>query len=144
MKTKTLALFTITLAALAFGQAPTYTALEAAFAHRSDFPVKRTNDPNGIRTRVTAVKGRCPGPLDDRVAKAGQYRIEFAARKANWQRCFAPALRGHHPCARLTDSASSGQAQARYSLSIKLDNQLGRTSSSAAMLRQNFRGVLHE
>src|SRR6478736_6513779 len=30
-------------------------------------------DPNGIRTRVTAVKGRCPGPLDDRV-KAGQYR----------------------------------------------------------------------
>src|SRR5436305_7185453 len=27
-------------------------------------------DPNGIRTRVTAVKGRCPGPLDDRVIKA--------------------------------------------------------------------------
>ena len=49
-------------------------------------------DPNGIRTRVTAVKGRCPGPLDDRVAKAGQYRIEFAARKANWQRCLAPTL----------------------------------------------------
>src|SRR5438034_11555660 len=43
-------------------------------------------DPNGIRTRVTAVKGRCPGPLDDRVAKAGQYRIEFATRKANWER----------------------------------------------------------
>jgi hypothetical protein len=36
------------------------------------------------------------------------------------------------------------QAQARYSLSIKIDNQLCRTSSSAAMLRQNFRGVLHE
>jgi hypothetical protein len=44
------------------------------------------SDPNGIRTRVTAVKGRCPGPLDDRVVKAGQYRIEFAARKANWRR----------------------------------------------------------
>jgi hypothetical protein len=28
------------------------------------------SDPNGIRTRVTAVKGRCPGPLDDRVVKA--------------------------------------------------------------------------
>ena len=28
------------------------------------------SDPNGIRTRVTAVKGLCPGPLDDRVAKA--------------------------------------------------------------------------
>jgi hypothetical protein len=33
-----------------------------------------TYDPNGIRTRVTAVKGRCPRPLDDRVTKAGQYR----------------------------------------------------------------------
>src|SRR4030095_2045503 len=32
------------------------------------------DDPNGIRTRVTAVKGRCPGPLDDRVTRAGQYR----------------------------------------------------------------------
>src|SRR5271169_1777121 len=28
-----------------------------------------TGDPNGIRTRVTAVKGRCPGPLDDRVVQ---------------------------------------------------------------------------
>ena len=27
-------------------------------------------DPNGIRTRVTAVKGRCPRPLDDRVKEA--------------------------------------------------------------------------
>src|SRR5438874_9291897 len=29
----------------------------------------RVNDPNGIRTRVTAVKGRCPRPLDDRVSE---------------------------------------------------------------------------
>jgi hypothetical protein len=28
------------------------------------------SDPNGIRTRVTAVKGRCPRPLDDRVTRA--------------------------------------------------------------------------
>src|SRR2546428_8224929 len=28
------------------------------------------SDPNGIRTRVTAVKGRCPGPLDDTVVKS--------------------------------------------------------------------------
>jgi hypothetical protein len=28
------------------------------------------SDPNGIRTRVTAVKGRCPGPLDDRVTQS--------------------------------------------------------------------------
>ncbi len=27
-----------------------------------------SGDPNGIRTRVFAVKGRCPRPLDDRVA----------------------------------------------------------------------------
>jgi hypothetical protein len=27
------------------------------------------SDPNGIRTRVTAVKGRCPRPLDDRVGE---------------------------------------------------------------------------
>jgi hypothetical protein len=27
------------------------------------------SDPNGIRTRVTAVKGRCPRPLDDRVSE---------------------------------------------------------------------------
>src|SRR5579883_454548 len=27
--------------------------------------------PDGIRTRVTAVKGRCPGPLDDGDAVAG-------------------------------------------------------------------------
>src|SRR5438067_12979227 len=54
--------------------------------HRSAVVRGEIGDPNGIRTRVTAVKGRCPGPLDDRVTKAGQYRIEFAARKANWER----------------------------------------------------------
>jgi hypothetical protein len=35
------------------------------------------SDPNGIRTRVTAVKGRCPRPLDDRVIRqlpVGDYR----------------------------------------------------------------------
>ena len=32
--------------------------------------MKRNGDPNGIRTRVTAVKGRCPGPLDDRVTQS--------------------------------------------------------------------------
>src|SRR5438552_7146486 len=32
------------------------------------------SDPNGIRTRVTAVKGRCPGPLDDRVGRAPNYQ----------------------------------------------------------------------
>jgi hypothetical protein len=39
--------------------------------------MKRQCDPNGIRTRVTAVKGRCPRPLDDRVIRqlpVGDYR----------------------------------------------------------------------
>ncbi len=43
-------------------------------------------DPNGIRTRVTAVKGRCPGPLDDRVIRQlpdGQYRNSILPRKVN-------------------------------------------------------------
>ena len=33
--------------------------------------MKLLRDPNGIRTRVTAVKGRCPRPLDDRVRESG-------------------------------------------------------------------------
>ena len=41
----------------------------------SEAMAESNGDPNGIRTRVTAVKGRCPRPLDDRVTKAGQYRI---------------------------------------------------------------------
>src|SRR2546430_8149060 len=32
-------------------------------------PIYEGSDPNGIRTRVTAVKGRCPRPLDDRVGE---------------------------------------------------------------------------
>ena len=39
-----------------------------------DNEMQPSGDPNGIRTRVTAVKGRCPRPLDDRVTKASQYR----------------------------------------------------------------------
>src|SRR5213594_3216185 len=44
----------------------------AATSTSSTPPITSINqcDPNGIRTRVTAVKGRCPGPLDDRVTKA--------------------------------------------------------------------------
>lgn len=32
--------------------------------------VKINNDPNGSRTRVFAVKGRCPKPLDDGVGRS--------------------------------------------------------------------------
>ena len=45
-------------------------------------PMKIGNDPNGIRTRVTAVKGRCPRPLDDRVKKPCNIGIAgFGARQ---------------------------------------------------------------
>src|SRR5688500_7837798 len=30
----------------------------------------KASDPSGIRTRVAAVKGRCPGPLDDGAKRA--------------------------------------------------------------------------
>ena len=39
------------------------------------------SDPNGIRTRVTAVKGRCPRPLDDRVVQ-GEPNMAGSGRRA--------------------------------------------------------------
>jgi hypothetical protein len=79
-------------------------------------------DPNGIRTRVTAVKGRCPGPLDDRVAKAGQYRIAILPRKAN---CRALSPTRHATNARRSSSgvvrphkrAPHGRGYSSYSCS---------------------------
>src|SRR6266705_1055546 len=50
-------------------------------------PMIKSGDPNGIRTRVTAVKGRCPRPLDDRVTKPPN--IPFDSRKAT-SRYFQP------------------------------------------------------
>ncbi len=53
---------------------------------KPDLTLKQRRDPNGIRTRVTAVKGRCPGPLDDRVIRQlpdGQYRNSILPRKVN-------------------------------------------------------------
>src|SRR5512133_3238091 len=48
-------------------------SLRSPFALWVHLPVShcksRICDPNGIRTRVTAVKGRCPRPLDDRVSE---------------------------------------------------------------------------
>src|SRR5437660_4340219 len=72
-------------------------------------------DPNGIRTRVTAVKGRCPRPLDDRVTKPGN--IPFVTRKAN-----------------------SGSALAAG----KIDNQLCRAHGCAAMFPQYLLRIFDE
>ncbi len=30
--------------------------------HKTTYVLEKNGDPNGIRTRVTAVKGRCPRP----------------------------------------------------------------------------------
>ena len=62
-----------------FAHQGTMANLSAFVTHhccRRDFVArfKGRSDPNGIRTRVTAVKGRCPGPLDDRVTKRDQYQ----------------------------------------------------------------------
>ena len=35
----------------------------------------KLGDPSEIRTRVTAVKGRCPRPLDDRVGRTMHFII---------------------------------------------------------------------
>ena len=34
---------------------------------------EKNGHPNGIRTRVTPVKGECPRPLDDRVKEGGVF-----------------------------------------------------------------------
>jgi hypothetical protein len=50
----------------------------------ADMRVLQSGDPNGIRTRVTAVKGRCPRPLDDRVAKkAGEDLLNGAVEQGD-------------------------------------------------------------
>src|SRR6266481_2128759 len=74
------------------------------------------SDPNGIRTRVTAVKGRCPRPLDDRVTKPPN--IPFDSRKAN-----LPPFSARE---------------------CKIDHQPCSAGGSAAMCIQGFPRVLHD
>ena len=74
----------------------------------------QTGDPNGIRTRVTAVKGRCPRPLDDRVTKPAN--IPFVRGKANWPQSFVYR---------------------------QIEDKLGRARGRPGVDRQNVAGVLH-
>ena len=41
----------------------------------TEFKFKKRNGPNGIRTRVTDVRGRCPRPLDDGTSKNQLIRL---------------------------------------------------------------------
>ena len=84
--------------------------------------VYRGNDPNGIRTRVTAVKGRCPGPLDDRVTKAGQYRN----------------------CYSLTQGKSPNQSSALLLLRTKLVNQGRRARGRTPVLGHDCTRIFDE
>ena len=80
-----------------------------------------SRDPNGIRTRVTAVKGRCPRPLDDRVRKAGAI--------SEARRSVASHLRG----------SGSGAV-----LRFQREQQLGGPLSRAPVRREDPPGVAHE
>ena len=54
---------------------------------QSNLPLGTSGDPNGIRTRVTAVKGRCPRPLDDRVSeRAAKDGINAAVEQGDFYR----------------------------------------------------------
>src|SRR3979411_140082 len=54
----------------------------------------RTGGPNGIRTRVSALRGPCPGPLDD---GAGRTRQQLTRNLLAGGGGFEPPLRGPEP-----------------------------------------------
>ena len=92
--------------------------------------MKMQRDPNGIRTRVTAVKGRCPGPLDDRVTKPGNIGIAIVRRKTN-------SLR-NLDCRRNPNGASLLVSRS------ELVNQLGCPRGSAFVFVQRSMCIFHE
>ena len=117
--------------------------MQSCYAIAFRYRFHEGSDPNGIRTRVTAVKGRCPGPLDDRVVKAGQYRIEFVARKANWRRELA------FPCRNAGDTLLTDRSQLRATINcavwavaplccVKTLSALCTSSRRASLSRRSF------
>ncbi len=61
-----------------------------SFCHLSFGFRHSTSDPDGTRTRVTGVKGRCPRPLDDGAgaeqASANRKWSATVARRHQWRR----------------------------------------------------------
>ena len=47
-----------------------YKASTNKARHLASYNTERNGDPYGIRTRVAAVKGRCPRPLDEGVVRS--------------------------------------------------------------------------
>ena len=65
---KNISLYGVLCVFMRFNEERSKKPAEALFKH---FKREKSGDPNGIRTRVSAVKGRCPRPLDDRVFLVG-------------------------------------------------------------------------
>ncbi len=56
------------------------------------------NDPDGNRTRVTAVKGRCPRPLDDgALSEQIPSKMCFSRKQIEPFVCWAVGFIGNHP-----------------------------------------------
>jgi hypothetical protein len=72
-------------------------AARSAVMSEALIKAESNGDPNGIRTRVTAVKGRCPRPLDDRVTKPPN--IPFDSRKATSRHLQSADARSTISCA---------------------------------------------
>jgi hypothetical protein len=73
--------------------------------------VSDLGDPNGIRTRVTPVKGECPRPLDDRVIQGdAEYGKNPRGRKWNLQGAIIQWHRLLEAAARMLELSHIGKA----------------------------------
>src|SRR5436190_16928674 len=97
--------------------------MQLRYACRRWSLLPKGGDPNGIRTRVTAVKGRCPRPLDDRVGERqisgrGQtLQAAFRAGDADNPVC-APILAGRIACVTVKPRARYRRAACQDMLEI--------------------------
>ena len=106
---------------------------------------KDQRDPNGIRTHVTAVRGRCPEPLDDRVTKAGSSNIQLST-VPNRARGYAEnleffaenrGLRGFHGLRADVKENWPGRPTSDRELGqVLLANKTARTDATATALGQ--------
>src|SRR4030095_4940279 len=67
---------------------PFDSAARSAVMSEALIKAESNGDPNGIRTRVTAVTGRSTRPLDDRVTKSAQYRNCYSLTQGKLPNCF--------------------------------------------------------
>src|SRR5438094_1333126 len=75
-----------------------------------ELPMELFCDPNGIRTSVTAVKGRCPRPLDDRVGSAANIGSDVIdARQIGGRIQFVSRETAHSAVATGTDSVRESE-----------------------------------